>query len=352
MQMKTMALSTAFGATLLAATLSARAEDWTVPLYGENDNQTLTYTPLPAHSVSKKWHLCVALPHMKDAYYIAKDYGAVAEAQRQGVEMTVMAANGYSDVQGQINQIENCVSAGGNAVLVNAVSTKGLVPLVEELHQKGIPVIDMGNGLETDLVAARAKAAYEIAGYTAGKYLADHHPKGSGKFNLIWLAGPAGAQWVEDAAKGMKRAIDGSDVEVLKVIYGDSGKSVQMNLLDNAIQTYPNINVIGGIGPAIEGGMDIVQQKGLQNVQLIAFYITPTVEQAVRDAKVTATVCDYNAMGARISVDQALRILEKKEYTQIARRKFFIVDKDNVNTYDRATCLAPTDFQPSFKVGS
>jgi hypothetical protein len=35
---------------------------------------------------------------------------------------------------------------------------------------------------------------------------------------------------------------------------------------------------------------------------------------------------------------------------KVASRKFSIVDSKNVNTYDRATLLAPADFKPVFKV--
>jgi len=42
-----------------------------------------------------------------------------------------------------------------------------------------------------------------------------------------------------------------------------------------------------------------------------------------------------NLMGSRISVDQAIRILEGKLEVKVASRKFSIIDSGNINTYDR-----------------
>lgn len=326
------------------------ADDWTANLMVDEKNPAAVYKPLPAGAVTKPWRLCVAFPHMKDAYYVAKDYGILIEAKRQGVGATIMAANGYDDIAGQIQQIEDCVAAGGNAVLVNAVSKTGLNGLIEELHKKKIPVLDLGNGVTSDKIAAAALAQYYYAGNTAGKYLAQTFPAGSGKKKMVWLAGPAGSQWVEDAVRGMKDAIAGSDVDLVKVIYGDTGKATQMKLLEDALQTYPDLTIIGGVAPAIEGAMEIVKERNIKDKKLIAFYSTPPIEQAVRDGIVMATVNDNNLLGSRISVDQAIRLLEGKLEVKVASRKFDIIDGKNVNTYDRTTLLAPAGFKPVFKV--
>src|ERR1700759_3057393 len=106
------------------------ADDWTANLMVDEKNPSPVYKPLPVGAVSKPWQLCVAFPHMKDAYYVAQDYSIVLEAKRQGVGATIMAANGYDDIAAQIQQIEDCVAAGGNAVLVNAVSKTGLNGLI------------------------------------------------------------------------------------------------------------------------------------------------------------------------------------------------------------------------------
>src|SRR5262245_8192985 len=46
----------------------------------------------PVEKAAQKWDLCVSFPHMKDAYWMAVDYGVVKEAERTGVKMTLVEA--------------------------------------------------------------------------------------------------------------------------------------------------------------------------------------------------------------------------------------------------------------------
>ena len=57
---------------------------------------TVDYVPLD--KASKPWEICVSFPHMKDAYWLAVDYGVAEEAKRQGVKMQLVEAGGYTEL--------------------------------------------------------------------------------------------------------------------------------------------------------------------------------------------------------------------------------------------------------------
>ena len=48
---------------------------------------------------------------MKDAYWLAVNYGVAEEAKRLGVKMNLVEAGGYTNLNKQISQIEDCVAA-------------------------------------------------------------------------------------------------------------------------------------------------------------------------------------------------------------------------------------------------
>jgi protein TorT len=52
----------------------------------------------------------------------------------------------------------------------------------------------------------------------------------------------------------------------------------------------------------------------------------------------------------RIAIDQAVRILEGKEYMKHVGPKIFMVDQDNIKKLPREILLAPADYKPVFKV--
>ena len=52
----------------------------------------------------------------------------------------------------------------------------------------------------------------------------------------------------------------------------------------------------------------------------------------------------------RIAMDQAVRILEGKDYVKHVGPKIFVVDPDNINDVARESILPPEGFKPVFSV--
>ena len=57
--------------------------------------------------------------------------------QRAGVRMQLVEAGGYTELNTQISQIEDCVAGGADAVVIGAISNDGLNNLVGEIRDKG-----------------------------------------------------------------------------------------------------------------------------------------------------------------------------------------------------------------------
>ena len=96
-------------------------EVWDPPFDMSSPRSMMDYTPL--EKASKKWNICVSFPHMKDAYWMAVDYGVVEESKRQGVAMQLVEAGGYVNLNKQISQIEDCVASGADAVYNELIRT-------------------------------------------------------------------------------------------------------------------------------------------------------------------------------------------------------------------------------------
>ena len=341
-------------ALMLNASKASAEELWTLDIKSINADGTseqMMYKPLAASEVSKKWNLCIIFPHVKDPYYIAFTYGAISEAKRLGAKLTVLAAKGYGDLTGQISLVEDCVAQGADGVSLTAVSTEGLNKIISETVKKGVPVIDLGIGVTAPDVTGSIAASYYGAGESLGKYMAGKHPKGSGMTKMLYLAGPAGSGWVEDAARGLQDALKGSDLEISKVVYGDSGKTVQMKLIEDSLQAYPDVSYIAGIAPAAEGAVQILREQGMTDkVQVASFYTTPGVYQGVKGGSILAMTTDYNLTQARMAIDTLVRVLENKNPVLHIIPGFETIDGAMVGAWKPVTTLAPADWKLVFKV--
>src|SRR6185503_6886572 len=235
----------------------------------------------------------------------------------------------------QISQIEDCVAAGANAVIIGAISNDGLNNVIAEIRKKNIPVIDVINGISSKELSAKSLVSFGEMGAKTGEVLAKAHPKGSAPVKVAWFPGPPGAGWVEAGNTGFQGAIKGSAVEVVETKYGDTGKEVQSKLVEDTLQAHPDISYVVGTAVTAEAAIPILRDKGLQDkVKLLAYYFTPGVDQGIRRGQILAAPTDSPVIQGRIAIDQAVRILEGKDYLKHVGPALFVVTQDNVMDFD------------------
>lgn len=342
-------LSGAAGTASAADWFPYPVEVWDPPFDMNSPRTTVDYVPVA--KAEQPWEICVSFPHMKDAYWLAVDYGAAEEAQRQGVKMQLLDAGGYTELQSQISQIEDCVAAGADAVIIGAISYDGLNNLVADVRGKGIPVIDVINGMSSPELSAKSLVSFGEMGAKAGEFLAARHPAGSDPVKVAWFPGPAGAGWVEAGNTGFLGAIEGSAIEVVETKYGDTGKEVQAALVEDTLVAHPDLAYVVGTAVTAEAAIPILRDRGIDDqVNIVSYYYTPGVDQGLRRGQILAAPTDSPVIQGRIAVDQAVRILEGKDYIKHAGPALVVVSQDDIGDFDTTSSLAPDGFSPVFRV--
>ena len=324
-------------------------EVWDPPFDMASPRKNMDYSPL--EKAAKAWDICVSFPHMKDAYWLAVDYGVVAESERLGVKMQLVEAGGYTNLNTQVSQIEDCVARGSDAIVIGAISFDGLNNLVKEIRGKGIPVIDVINGMSSPELSAKSLVSFGEMGYKAGEHIAKMHPKGSGAVKVAWFPGPPGAGWVEAGNKGFQEAVAGSDIQVVETKYGDTGKEVQLKLVEDTLEAHPDIEYVVGTAVTAEAAVGLLRARGLADkIKIMSYYFTPGVYRGIKRGQILAAPTDSAVIQGRVAIDQAVRILEGKSYVKHAGPALYVIDSNNINTFDRGSSLAPDDFKPTFTV--
>ena len=324
-------------------------EVWKKPFDMASKRSTFKYVPLK--KASKKWDICVSFPHMKDAYWTAVNFGVVAESKRQGVKMQLVEAGGYTNLNKQISQIEDCVAGGANAVVIGAISNDGLNNLVKEVRSKGVPVIDVVNGMSSKQLSAKSLVSFGEMGFKAGEYVAKKHPSGGKTVKVAWFPGPAGAGWVEAGNAGFQKGVAGSAIKVVETKYGDTGKEAQLKLLEDTLEAHPDIEYVIGTAVTAEAAIGLLRSRNLLGkIKIMSYYFTPGVYQGIKRKQILAAPTDSPVIQGRVAIDQAVRILEKKRYKKHVGPKLYVIDDKNINSFDRDSSLAAKGFKPTFRV--
>ncbi|WP_396642384.1 TMAO reductase system periplasmic protein TorT [Microbacterium sp.] len=315
-----------------------------------------TYESLSPDDVTEPWELCSTVPHLKDPLWVAYNYGQAVEAERLGVSITLTDVGGYENVSEQVTQIEDCITQGADAILVGAVSADALNPAIEAAEAAGVVVLDIANGVTTPDVSAHAIVDYYDMGRTIGEYLAD-----SGEsLKVSVLPGPAGAGWAERSLLGVQDAVSGSDVEIVDVKYGDTGREVQLQLVEDTLAANPDIEAIVGTAVTLDVAATVLAERGLtDSVALYGTYVIPSTLDLITAGTATCAPTEQPVMTARIAVDVAVGLLEGTPIAEDAERvgpQPLLVcgpaagDADNVAEFDTTTSFAIDGWTPKSRV--
>jgi protein TorT len=323
---------------------------WNPPFNDQRQREQKLYTPL--EKAQKKWRVRVFIPHLKDDYWLGVNYGLIHEARRLEVSLSIFEAGGYDQLDVQRRQIENAIAENPDGLIIGAISLDGLNDLVKKASDKGIPVLDLINGISSPFIAARSAVSFWDMGYQAGSYLRRLQENRGQPLKIAWFPGPDGAGWVAAGDAGLRKAIEGGAIEILDSRYGDTGSATQAKLVEAALSQYADdLDCIVGTAVTAEAAVKILRRRGLADrIKILSYYYGPGVDRSIRRGDITAAPSDLTVLQARIAVDVMVRILEKRDYYKHVAPRVMVVDHDNIRTWDTSTTLAPRGFRPIFSI--
>ncbi len=349
-----LAMAATVSLSLVGAAGAAEAWKWwptKVDDLSSGELVQVDYTPR-LEAPSKKWHVCILLPHLKDTWWVGINVGVMQEAERQGIKATLFQAGGYTELNKQLSQFDDCVALGVNAIIISAISEGALRPKIEEGRKKGIKMIALGNPVQDVAVDSAIFGDYNIDAEVAGRALVAHYKKqGKSKARAINFAGVAGAGWAEQAAKGWTNAFDGSLIELVEHKYGETGKSTQLKLVEDAIQTYDDIDAFVGVAVMTEVAPDVLEETGLSGkIDLVAFYMSEGALRGIKDNTVLGVASNPMVVEAAVGMDVAIRLLEGESVAKRLRLPPVWIDKSFVDSQDMRPFTPPDGWKIKYNV--
>jgi protein TorT len=322
--------------------------------FSDSKPKVVEYVPLK-EKASKKWNIVALLPHLKDTSWVTADYGLVMEAKQRGVKLTILDAGGYDNLNKQLSQYDDAVAMKADAILAAVISEGGLKKKLEEGMSKGIVNIGLINPIYEANITAAVYNDVKLGGRAAANVVIDEF-KNFSKVRVAIFPGPAGSGWAEDITQAFKdrlEEITPGKFEILAEKYGDAGKSVQLKLVEDVLQTYDQIDLLYGCNPMAEVAINVLKEAGLEKeIKIMASYETPDLLPAIRKGEVIGMVSEQNVAIARLCIDLAIRALENKPTGFSSRLQPIAnaITKDNITTIPLDKSFAPDDFRPVYKV--
>ena len=152
-------------------------------LVQDGESYELPRPPKP----DKKYTIGVLLPHLANPHFVAQAYGYYDEAEQLGAELVLFECGGYEYVEVQVQQMEDLVAMGVDAIILVSVDLTGTIAAVDAAVEAGIPVVNVNVMTDAETVSARVRSPDKIIGRLQAEY---HAEKLGGKGNVLMMVGP------------------------------------------------------------------------------------------------------------------------------------------------------------------
>jgi len=262
------------------------------------------------------------------------------------LSMTFLGPQAESNVNEEINIVENAIDRGVKAIVLAPSDTKALIPVVKKAKDAGIKVVIIDSLLEGDkgnyvsFLATDNKAAGEAVakdmiarlaakGITTGKIAVESYVAGVG--SEIGRVG------------GFKDYIAAnSKLTIVSTQYSNSDQVTALNQVTNTLASNPDlVGFFGANEPSAVGMGRAIAQAGVAGkLVAIGFDGNSVLANFVKDGTLQAIAVQsaYNmgAKGVQTAYDAAIG---KKKVAAYVDTGFLLVTKDNIDSQDAKNVL-------------
>lgn len=265
---------------------------------------------------------------------------AVEMADSLGVKMDYFLAEGNVDTQ--LNQIENAITNGYDAIILQPQNADGIVPGAEAIHEAGIPLVLVNMRANTEAYDVYVGSDNVDAGKMQGDWLAEHADAflaehGYEKLNIGYITVTMGTSTQIDRFSGFKNSAmaDYENQEVL--VYGESKakRDLGMSITEDWMLAYPEMNcIVCQNDSAALGAMQAIADAGRTGeILLLGIDAEQEAAQAILDGAFSMTVYqDAKGQGAK-SVEVAVGLANGEAYDKSVLIPFVSVDVNNAADY-------------------
>lgn len=185
---------------------------------------------------------------------------AAASIAAQEYEVKPIWKSAEGSLEKQIALIENFIQEGVDCILIDPIDKNAIAPAVVKVHEAGIPVVTMGNFVDTPYNINTLYSDYEdfkTLTTMMGYYMKQ-------KANVVCLVGGPGNFVSDERQRGFEAgAKQFPNVNVLSIQPSDWDPVKGMKVMENWLTAFPNIDVFMCVSDGVTlGALEPIRNSG------------------------------------------------------------------------------------------
>ena len=240
----------------------------------------------------------VDLYYRRDEYYVDLEATFTNYGAEKGYEMVIQDADG--DVTKQIQQIEDFITAGVDAIAIAAADPDAVVDVIDRAVEAGIPVVCFDGGANSD--------NGRLTGEWAANYI-NTELAGQETVKVAILDFPASPVVSQPMADGFQAIVEAlPNVEIVARQDGKANRTDAMAVAENILTANPDVDIFYGINfDTGAGALSAVQAANSDAIIICAGWASEGFELLEANDKNLKVMC------ANVPITQAKDTLDAIE---------------------------------------
>jgi ribose transport system substrate-binding protein len=271
----------------------------------------------------------LSISTLDNPFFVSMRSGAQQAAKDQGVQLLV--ADAQNDSATQQDDVQNFVTQQVDAILVNPVDPKAIVPAIQAANQANIPVLCLDRGASGGEVETLIASDNVKGGMIAGEEMLEL--VGSG--NIAQLEGIPGTDPARDRGQGFEQAISAQDdVELVASQTANFDRAEGLNVTENILQANPDIKGIFAQNDEMAlGAVRALRGRAGSDVKVVGFDGIEDALKAIQSGKMNATVAQQPDKIGSLGVENAMKVIDDRSVAKNIPVEVKLVTKDNVSQF-------------------
>jgi ribose transport system substrate-binding protein len=271
----------------------------------------------------------LSISTLDNPFFVSMRSGAQQAAKDQGVQLLV--ADAQNDSATQQDDVQNFVTQQVDAILVNPVDPKAIVPAIQAANQADIPVLCLDRGASGGEVETLIASDNVKGGRIAGEEML----KLVGSGSIAQLEGIPGTDPARDRGQGFEEVINGqSDLELVASQTANFDRAEGLDVTENILQANPDIKGIFAQNDEMAlGAVRALGGRAGSDVKVVGFDGIEDALKAIQSGKMNATVAQQPDKIGSLGVENAMKVIDDKSVPKNIPVEVKLVTKENVSQF-------------------
>jgi ribose transport system substrate-binding protein len=277
---------------------------------------------------------------LQSPFYVQLKNGAEAAAKASGDTLVFLDANG--DVSKQNNDIQDLITQGVSAIIINPVNPEAVAPSLEAAAAAGIPVITVDRPVTGGKVVAHVGRDNKAMGKLVGEAIvAKLKANGVSAAKVIEIQGDAGGAVMMDRRDGFHAALEGSGHTIIEGPYAEYIRANAVTAMQDLLQANADVKVVYAHNDDMAlGALQVLKENGREDVLVAGVDGLSEALEAMADGKYVATALNDPQYLGDVTIQVAREAAAGKPVPAFVDAGTALVTSDKVADYPHTALFA------------